>query len=97
MALLFLLALGCARDVGREEWQRMSSGEKTLYVNSLLGAETARERKGGTAVRIDAPPEEIVARVDAAYAAGDQRAVGEIFSTLAARQDSPQQPQPASP
>ena len=91
------MALACAGDVGREEWQGMTPAEKTLYVNSLLGAETARERKGGTAVAIEMPAEEIVARIDAAYARGDGRAVSEIFSTLAARQDSPPQPRPASP
>ena len=96
-ALLFVMAVACAGDVGREEWQRMTSAQKTLYVNSLLGAETARERKGGTAVAIEMPAEEIVGRIDAAYGAGDQRPVSEIFSTLAARPDSPPQPRPASP
>lgn len=95
--LLLVVTLACARDVGQEEWQAMSRDEKTLYVHSLIGAEKTRERKGGSAIPIEARPEEIVARVDVAYARGDQRSVSEIFSTLAGRRDSPPLPPPASP
>ena len=92
--LLFIAA--CARSVSRDDWQRMSPNAKTLYVKSLIGAEVARERKGGKA-RVRTPaPQEIVAGIDAAYAAGDQRSPEEIFNTLADRRDSPRQPRPAS-
>ncbi|HEU4523361.1 MAG TPA: hypothetical protein VFT12_15235 [Thermoanaerobaculia bacterium] len=96
-AALGLLLAACANPVTRADWQQMTPAEKTLYVNSLLGAEKARERKGGNDRAIDEPPAVIVSRIDAAYAAGDQRPPEEIFNTPAVRPDSLPPPRPASP
>ena len=93
-ALLFVIS--CAANVSRDDWRRMSPDEKTLYVKSLIGGEVARERKGGEARKRTPAPHEIIEAIDAAYANGDTRSAEEIFNTLAVRQDSPQQPRPAS-
>ena len=96
-ALAFLLAAACADQVTGDDWKRMTLEEKLLYVNSLAGAEKARERKGGNDRVVTAEPAEIVARIDAAYADDDARTPEEIFSTLAERRDSQRLPRPASP
>ena len=73
----------------------MSAGEKSLYVQSLIGGEVARERKGGDEARA-VNPNDIIQQIDAAYARGDERSAEEIFNTLADRRDAPQPPRPAS-
>lgn len=86
VVLLALLLLACGRGaVTRAEWQRMSATDRTLYVRSLLGAETVKERKGGRGHVFDRPAEEYVARIDAAYARGDRRTAEEIFAAMATR------------
>ncbi|MEO8035265.1 MAG: hypothetical protein ABI837_12595, partial [Acidobacteriota bacterium] len=46
--LLALFLVSCFHaSVHRAEWQRMSPGERHLYVRSLIGHEKAQERKGG--------------------------------------------------
>lgn len=83
LLIILLLLVACARTTAsRDDWQRMSHDEKTLYVRSLLGHEKAKERKGGNARRFDRPAEEYVKRIDDAYARGETRAVDEVFESL---------------
>jgi predicted Fe-S protein YdhL (DUF1289 family) len=83
IAIALLLLLACARtSATREQWQQMSDEEKTLYVRSLLGHEKAAERKGGNDRAYDRPPQEYVAKIDEAYARGEQRGVDELFASL---------------
>lgn len=81
--LLLLLLLGCTADsVDRVEWERMSRDERVLYVQTLIAEQKAREAKGGEPRTFDAPPEQYVVRIDAAYARGDARDVREIFTGM---------------
>jgi predicted Fe-S protein YdhL (DUF1289 family) len=81
LAAIALLLLACARThVDRAQWQRMSPGEKTLYVRSLLGHERAKESKGGAPVRHMRPAEEYVRDIDAAYVRGESRDVDAVFA-----------------
>ena len=86
IAISLLIAFGllaCSRDtITRTQWQQMSPGDKVLYVKSLVGAEKAKDAKGGTGRSYDQPAEEYAQRIDAAYGAGDDRLVHEIFETL---------------
>jgi hypothetical protein len=82
-ALALLLALSCHRGtLAREGWQRMSRTDKTLYVRSLLGHEKAQQQKGGHSPRHAGSPEAYVARIDQAYAGGEQRDVDAVFAAL---------------
>jgi hypothetical protein len=81
LALAGLMA--CSRDtVSRAQWEQMSQADRVLYVKSLIGAEQAKEAKGGGGRKYDRPAEEYVEQIDTAYAAGDERAVQEIFDRL---------------
>lgn len=85
LGALLVVVCACARTTAtRDDWQRMSRDEKTLYVRSLIGHEQATAAKGGTS-RSFAPPEEYVVRIDAAYAGGDRRDVDEVFASLVRR------------
>ena len=95
ISVVIILFLACARNVTRDDWQRMSPNEKTLYAKSLIGGEVARERKGGDRANT-LQPQEVIAAIDAAYASGDMRNAEAIFNSLAQRPDSPPQPPPAS-
>ena len=78
-----LLLLFCARDtISRAEWERMPAEDRVLYVKSLVGAETAKDAKGGRGRTYDRPVEEYVNAIDQAYARGDAREVHEIFEEL---------------
>ena len=78
-----MLVLACARTTAsRDDWQRMSTNEKTLYVRSLLGHEKAKERKGGNERAYDRPAAEYVKQIDEAYARGERRGVDEVFESL---------------
>ena len=84
--LLPLIFIACAPDsVDRAQWKAMSPDERVLYVNSLLGAQKAKEAKGGETRTYDAPAVEYVERIDAAYARGDERDVREIFAGMETR------------
>lgn len=80
-AFLFLFSCG-AGVVTRPEWQSMTQEAKVLYVKSLIGAEKVKDAKGGGGRDYPRPAEEYVARIDAAYASGDQRDVHEILPGL---------------
>lgn len=83
-AAALLLFLSCTPDsVTRAEWQAMSAHDRVVYVNSLIGAEHAKDAKGGQGRRYDKPATEYVARIDAAYAHGDRRDANVIFAELA--------------
>jgi hypothetical protein len=80
---LLVSLLACSRDtIDRAEWQRMSHGDRVLYVKSLAGAEKVKDAKGGTGKRYDRPAEAYVQQIDAAYARGDVREANEIFGEL---------------
>lgn len=84
--LILLMLFACAPDsVDRAEWETMSPDERVLYVKSLLGEQKAKEAKGGETRTYDAPAAEYVARIDAAYARGDEREVREIFAGMETR------------
>ena len=78
-----LIVLGCSRDtLDRNEWQRMSHGDRVLYVKSLIGAEKAKDAKGGAGKTFDRPAEDYVTEIDQAYARGDAREADDIFAEL---------------
>jgi hypothetical protein len=71
---------GCVRDtISREEWKRMAHEDQVVYVNALLGAEKARNAKGGGGRTLDRPAEDYVRLIDEAYARGDTREPHEIL------------------
>ncbi len=77
------LLLGCSREtINRPEWERMSREDQVLYVQSLLGAEKARDAKGGRGRTYERPADEYVSRIGEAYDRGDAREAHEIFATL---------------
>ncbi|HEY0139994.1 MAG TPA: hypothetical protein VGF48_03805 [Thermoanaerobaculia bacterium] len=83
LLLLTLVLAGCSRDtLDRNEWQRMPHADRVLYVKSLLGAEKAKDAKGGTGKTFDRPAEDYVTEIDQAYARGDKREADEIFAEL---------------
>ncbi|HYO78694.1 MAG TPA: hypothetical protein VE010_19700 [Thermoanaerobaculia bacterium] len=83
MAIVAITLFACAQaSIDRGEWQQMSSEDRLLYVNSLIGAERAKDAKGGGGKNVSNAPEQYVAAIDAAYASGDQRKPDEIFATL---------------
>ena len=88
--LLALLLCACAPHVDRDEWLRMSTDDKHIYVNSLVGAQAAAHAKGGLPLVPHGTTDEIIASIDEHYARGDERTPDEIFATLPARR--PQQP-----
>ena len=78
-----VVLLACSADaVTRAEWQRMTAGERELYVRSLIGAEQVKEAKGGGGRDYGRAADEYVAEIDSAYARGDRRNVEEIFAGL---------------
>ena len=82
-AITMLLMLACGRDtISRAEWERMSQHDRVLYVSSLIGAEKAKDAKGGGGREKTRPAEDYVKQIDDAYARGDQRAVPQVFAEL---------------
>ncbi len=78
-----LLIVACGRtSINRDQWQRMSTGEKTLYVRSLLGHDQAATSKGGQPPAHQRPAEEYVKAIDAAYVQGESRNVDIVFETM---------------
>jgi len=81
MTAALLLMLSCAGEsIDRAEWQSMSHEARVLYVKSLLGEEQAKKAKGGKGRALPLGAEEYVAKIEAAYARGDQRPPSEIFA-----------------
>ena len=81
---MLLVLLACSPDtVTRAEWERMSPHDRTVYVSSLMGGEQAKDAKGGQGHRFARPAAEYVARIDQAYAHGDQRDANAIFAEVA--------------
>jgi hypothetical protein len=81
--LLLLTASACSSDtVTRAKWEGMTHDSRILYVKSLIGAEKARDAKGGTGRNYGRPAEEYVMEIDREYALGDQRPVHLIFEGL---------------
>ncbi len=60
----------------------MSAEDRVLYVRSLVGAETAKDAKGGRGRTYARPVEDYVSAIDQAYARGDAREVHQIFEEL---------------
>jgi len=81
-ACLFAIAACSPAHVSGERWQAMSHDDRVLYVQTLLGAEKAKEAKGGEAKVYAEAPEDYVRQIDAAYARGDQRNPDAIFEEL---------------
>lgn len=80
---LALLLNACSRGtIDAAEWRRMSNEDRVLYVQSLIGAEKAKDAKGGGGGTYDRTPEEYVTAIEAAYARGDEREAHEIFAGL---------------
>jgi hypothetical protein len=76
--------LACSRGtVDRAEWQQMNAHDRVLYVKSLLGAEQAKDAKGGRGRTYDRPAEDYVKKIDDAYARGEQREPADVFAGLA--------------
>jgi hypothetical protein len=83
LAAAFLLLVACAQThVDRDQWQRMSAENKTLYVRTLLGREKVKEAKGGNARAFDRSAEEYARRIDEAYARGEQRDADALFEEM---------------
>ena len=79
-----VLLAACSRiSVDRNEWQKMSADDRVLYVKTLIGAEKAKEAKGGRAKTYDRAPEVYVKEIDRAYERGEQRDVADVFAELA--------------
>jgi hypothetical protein len=85
LAAAFLFLFACNRDATRASWQKMSPDNRVLYVQTLIGAEKAKDAKGGGGKHYPLPPEEYVKKIDAAYARGDARDVAAIFNELGDR------------
>jgi hypothetical protein len=84
LSFVLLLAAACgAERVDRARWQRMSHDDRVLCVKSLIGAEKAKDAKGGGGRAYTRPAEEYVARIDAAYARGERRDVAQVFAEVA--------------
>jgi hypothetical protein len=81
IALLLLFACGTEK-VDRARWQAMSPDQRTLYVNSMLGAEQVQNSKGGTARTHKQSTQHYVEAIDREYASGDARKPDEIFKSL---------------
>jgi hypothetical protein len=80
---MLLLFVACGTEkVDRARWQAMSADQRTLYVNSMLGAEQVQNSKGGAARTHKQPSQHYVEAIDRAYAAGDARNPDEIFASL---------------
>ena len=60
----------------------MSKEDRVLYVRTLVGAEKAKDAKGGGGKTYTLAAEEYVNAIDAAYARGDARQPHEIFEEL---------------
>jgi len=83
VVLLLLIVAACAPNpVDRARWQEMSSAEKRIYVESMIGHEQAKAQKGGNDRRHPLPPDECVRRIDAQYARGDRRNPDTIFEEM---------------
>jgi hypothetical protein len=81
-AIVFLLS--CAQDtISRERWKAMSSDDRVLYVNTLIGGEKAKDAKGDRGLPVTRTPEEYVKQIDEAYTRGEARPVHEVFAELA--------------
>ena len=82
-AAILLLTLGCAVEhVDRARWSQMSVDDRTLYVQTLIGEEQAKDAKGGAGRTVSRTPAQYVAAIDAAYARGDARTPSEIFGEI---------------
>jgi len=83
LSLVFLFVLACCTPrVDRARWQHMPPSEKTLYVQSLLGAEKVKDAKGGNEHRYSRNADEYIRRIDDAYARGDRREPAQVFADL---------------
>jgi hypothetical protein len=83
VAFLLSLVLSCAPEkVTRAKWEAMSPEDRSTYVSSLMGAEQAKHAKGGQGKALDRPAMDYVARIDEAYAHGDQRDAEAIFAEV---------------
>ena len=83
VVLLLLVVAACAPNrVDRARWQEMSSQEKRIYVESMIGHEQAKAHKGGNERRYALPPDEYVRRIDTAYARGERRNPDTIFEEM---------------
>jgi len=83
LIVVTLLLFACAPDhVSRDAWQRMSHDDRVLYIRTLLGAEKAKDAKGGHGKEYPAPPEDYVKQIDDAYARGESRDPRQLFTEL---------------
>jgi hypothetical protein len=83
IALLLLIVAACAPNrVDRARWQQMSTQEKRIYVESMIGHEQAKAHKGGNDRRFALPADEYVRRIDAQYARGERRNPDTIFEEM---------------
>ena len=81
---LTLAAGACGQaEVSSERWKAMSPDEKELVVRAQLGGEAASGAKGGEPRKYGRPARAYVEAIDALYAAGESRSVGEIWPELA--------------
>lgn len=81
--VLALLVFACSRTIiTRERWRAMPPAEKALLVKTLIGAEKARDAKGGNPKHFSHPADDYVRRIDDAYTHGDRRDVNALFETF---------------
>jgi hypothetical protein len=81
--LLLLIVAACAPNrVDRARWQEMSSADKRIYVESMIGHEKAKAHKEGNDRRYPLPPDAYVRRIDAEYERGDRRNPDTIFEDM---------------
>ncbi len=82
--LLVFAVLACSpRPMTRGRWLEAAPAERLVYVKALLGAEAAKEAKGGNPRRFSKLPSAYVEAIDHAYANGDSRTADKIFESLA--------------
>lgn len=82
LAAALLLASCAVEQVDRTRWSQMSVDDRTLYVQTLIAEEQAKDAKGGVGKSTPRTPQEYVQAIDAAYARGEARAPKEVFAEL---------------
>lgn len=84
IALAVLLACASPNEMTRAKWQSLSREDRVLFVKTLIAAEKTKDAKGGGGRTYNEDAAAYTARIDEAYARGDQRRVDEIFAGMGA-------------
>jgi hypothetical protein len=83
LLILFLLLLGCSRNIiTREQWRTKTPEQKELIVRSMMGGENAADAKGGKGDHYSKAVDYYRNEIDRRYDTGDQRNVNDIWKEL---------------